>query len=85
MRIIFVASLDLGTTGCRSIIFDLAGDIVGSDYKEYPSIYPTPSFVEQDANGWWLSIKDTIKNAIKKSGIDSAEIVSCSITNQISV
>jgi len=41
--------------------------------------------VEQDANGWWLSIKDTIKNAIKKSGIDSAEIVSCSITNQISV
>ena len=81
----YVASLDLGTTGCRTIIFDLAGGIIGFDYKEYPSIYPAPSFVEQDANEWWLSIKDTIKNAINKSGIDSAEIVSCSITNQISV
>ena len=81
----YLAALDLGTTGCRTIIFDLAGGIVGSDYREYPSIYPAPSFVEQDANEWWLSIKDTIKNAITKGGIESAEIVSCSITNQISV
>jgi xylulokinase len=81
----YVASLDLGTTGCRTNIFDLDGTIVGSDYKEYPSYYPTPSFVEQDANEWWISIKNTIKNALNKSGIDSKEIVSCSITNQISV
>jgi glycerol kinase len=80
-----VASLDFGTTGCRTTIFDLTGNIVSSDYREYPSIYPSPSFVEQDANLWWISIKDTIKNSISKSGIDSSEIVSCSITNQISV
>ncbi len=80
----YVASLDLGTTGCRTNIFDLAGTIVGSDYKEYPSYYPSPSFVEQEADEWWISIKDTIKNAISKSGIDKTEIVSCSITNQIS-
>ncbi len=81
----YVASLDLGTTGCRTIIFDLSGGVIGSDYKEYSSMYPAPSYVEQDANEWWISIKSTIKNAINKSGIDSTEIVSCSITNQISV
>lgn len=78
----FVASLDLGTTGCRTFIFDLVGTIIASDYQEWESFYPSPSFVEQDANTWWVSIKKTIEAAIKKSGIDKTEIVSLSITNQ---
>ncbi|MFX0135032.1 MAG: FGGY-family carbohydrate kinase [Candidatus Hodarchaeota archaeon] len=78
----FVAALDLGTTGCRTFIFDLAGTIIASDYQEWQSFYPTPSFVEQDANIWWDSIKKTIEQAIKKSGIDKTEIVSLSVTNQ---
>ncbi|MFW9819781.1 MAG: FGGY-family carbohydrate kinase [Candidatus Thorarchaeota archaeon] len=78
----FVAALDLGTTGCRTFIFDLSGTIIASDYQEWQSYYPFPSFVEQDANVWWKSIKITIENAIKKSGIDKADIVSISVTNQ---
>ena len=78
----FVAALDLGTTGCRTYIFDLGGVIIASDYQEWESFYPTPSYVEQDANVWWESIKKTIEAAIKKSGIDKTEIVSLSVTNQ---
>jgi D-xylulose kinase len=78
----FIAALDLGTTGCRTFIFDLVGTIIASDYQEWQSFYPSPSFVEQDANIWWDSIKKTIERAIKKSGIDKTEIVSLSITNQ---
>jgi glycerol kinase len=78
----FVAALDLGTTGCRTYIFDLSGTIIASDYQEWKSFYPSPSFVEQDANVWWKSIKITIENAIKKSGIDKTDIVSLSVTNQ---
>ncbi|MFX1470722.1 MAG: FGGY-family carbohydrate kinase [Promethearchaeota archaeon] len=78
----YVAALDLGTTGCRTFIFDLAGTIIASDYQEWSSYYPYPSFVEQDANIWWRSIKITTENAIKKSGIDKTEIVSLSVTNQ---
>jgi len=79
---VFVAALDLGTTGCRTYIFDLAGSIISSDYQEWESFYPQPSYVEQDANLWWESIKKTTKGAIKKSGIDKSEIVSLSVTNQ---
>ncbi|MFX1495622.1 MAG: FGGY-family carbohydrate kinase, partial [Promethearchaeota archaeon] len=78
----FVAALDLGTTGCRTYIFDLAGTIIASDYQEWNSFYPSPSYVEQDAKVWWDSIKKTIDNAIKKSGIDKTDIVSLSVTNQ---
>jgi glycerol kinase len=78
----YVAALDLGTTGCRTFIFDLSGTIIASDYQEWQSFYPSPSFVEQDANVWWNSIILTIENAIKKSGVDKADIVSLSVTNQ---
>ena len=78
----FVAALDLGTTGCRTYIFDLVGTIIASDYQEWESFFPSPSFVEQDANVWWDSIKKTIERAIKKSGIDKTDIVSLSVTNQ---
>ena len=78
----FIAALDLGTTGCRTYIFDLAGTIIASDYQEWESFYPTPSQVEQNADAWWNSLKKTIEAAIKKSGIDKTEIVSLSVTNQ---
>jgi len=78
----FVAALDLGTTGCRTFIFDMSGSIISSAYQEWESFYPVPSYVEQDANLWWESIKKTIEIAIKKSGIDKSEIVSLSVANQ---
>lgn len=78
----FVAALDLGTTGCRTFIFDLAGAIIASDYQEWGSFYPSPAFVEQDANTWWESIKKTMETAITKSGVDKSEIISLSVTNQ---
>jgi D-xylulose kinase len=78
----FVAALDLGTTGCRTYIFDLTGIIIASAYQEWQSYYPSPSWVEQDANTWWDSIKKTTERAIKKSGIDKTDIVSLSVTNQ---
>ncbi len=78
----FIASLDLGTTGVRTFIFDISGTVLATDYQEWESFYPIPSYVEQDANSWWNSLKKTIEAAIKKSGIDKSEIVSLSVTNQ---
>ena len=35
----FVAALDLGTTGCRTYIFDLTGTIIAGDYQEWQSYW----------------------------------------------
>ncbi|MFX1277041.1 MAG: FGGY-family carbohydrate kinase [Promethearchaeota archaeon] len=78
----YVAALDLGTTGCRTYIYDLDGNIISSDYQEWDSFFPAPSHVEQDAKMWWSSLLITITNAIKKSKIDNKDIISLSITNQ---
>ena len=32
---VYIAALDLGTTGCRTFIFDVSGSIIASDYQEW--------------------------------------------------
>ena len=78
----FILSIDIGTTGGRSIIFDTAGHIIESAYEEYPSYFPNPSDVEQNADDWWLATKNTVTKAVKKAKIKPSEIVSISVTNQ---
>ncbi|MCL4415526.1 MAG: FGGY family carbohydrate kinase [Actinobacteria bacterium] len=58
--------LDIGTTGCRSIIFSEDGKTLAQAYKEYPEIYPQPGWVEMNPDQIWKSIKEVIsKSAVQ--------------------
>ena len=63
----YLVGLDGGTTGCKTCIFDLDGKLVGSDYREYPSYYPEPGWVEQTTEDLLPNFYDSIKTAINKS------------------
>ncbi|TFG20845.1 MAG: xylulokinase [Promethearchaeota archaeon] len=78
----FYCALDLGTTGCRTIVFDEKGKEISRHYEEWDSYFPTPVMVEQDANHWWNALKTTIKVALKKGRIRPKNIKSVAITNQ---
>ncbi len=78
----YVAALDIGTTGGRTIIFDLEGKEIARSYEEWNSIFPSPTMVEQNAENWWEAIRKTIYNSIRIAKIDRDDIISASITNQ---
>ena len=71
----YLVGLDGGTTGCKTCIFDLDGKLVGSDYREYPSYYPEPGWVEQTTEDLLPNFYDSIKTAINKSGINPEDII----------
>lgn len=75
-------AIDLGTTGCRSIIFDNSLNLLGDSYEEYSLITPKNDWVEQDANLWWELTLKTVKNAIEKANIDANLIKAISISSQ---
>ena len=75
-------AIDLGTTGCRSIIFDEELKEISSSYSEYPLITKGGGFVEQDANLWWHLTVKTALSAISQSGISSQNIDGISISSQ---
>jgi D-xylulose kinase len=78
----FLVAIDLGTTGCRTVIFNKAGEMISYHYEEYPTIFPSPSCVEQDAWEWWKATCNTSKTALKKARIDPHDIRGISVTNQ---
>lgn len=75
-------AIDLGTTGCRSILYDGNLTSICAEYEEYELITPQAHFVEQNAEKWWEMTLRTAKKAIEKSGVDGKEIASVSISSQ---
>ncbi len=77
-----VAAIDVGTTGTHTIIFNTAGKMAASAYKEYPSIMPQIGYVEQDANQWWLAVVETLRSVCKDPAVEKQDIIAITVTNQ---
>ena len=60
-----LAVFDIGTTGARTIIFDINGKEISRTYEEYPVIQQPTGTSEQDPNVWWNAVKNTCNMALK--------------------
>ncbi len=77
-----VLAIDAGTTGVRSMLFTPTGKVVAKAYEEFESHFPSPSWVEQDAEDWWASTCNTVKSCFKSSSASPNHVVGISVTNQ---
>ena len=75
-------AIHLGTTGCRSILFDENLRQLSSSYEEYGLITRDSKYIEQDAELWWELTLKTAKSAIVASGMAPNEIVGISVSSQ---
>jgi glycerol kinase len=75
-------AIDQGTTSSRAIIFDKAGNNVGSSQKEFTQIFPESGWVEHNANEIWNSVQSVIAGALIESGVRPDNIKGIGITNQ---
>jgi D-xylulose kinase len=77
-----VLAIDAGTTGVRSMFFKPTGEVVARAYKEFENHFPSPSWVEQEAEDWWRSTCHTIKSCFKSSSVSPDYVVGIGVTNQ---
>lgn len=59
--------LDIGTTGCKAIVFSLEGKILAQAYKEYHFLSPKKGWLELDSQKVWNQIKTAIKEVAVKT------------------
>ncbi len=78
----YLLGIDLGTTGCKSMVFTYNGDILSSEYIEYDLIIGDKGYIEQDADLWWQIVRTTVRNVVDSSGIDGKQIKALSISSQ---
>lgn len=73
-------AIDLGTSNCRSAVFNDHMEMLSISDLAYPLINLSPTFVEQDADLWWQSVKDTIIRSL--DSVDRSALRSISISSQ---
>ena len=54
-------SVDIGTGGTRSVLFNETGEIITSSYQEYPLVYPGPGWAELDTEVIWTAFRKTVR------------------------
>ena len=78
----YILSIDQGTTSTRAIIFDKHSRIISTANKEIKQYYPKPGWVEQNPNEIWMSVSQTINQALVQKNIKPNQIKAIGITNQ---
>ena len=66
--------VDIGTSSCKTALFDPEGKVVAQGGCEYPVSYPRKGWAEQDPAQWWEGVCRAVREMISDNGIDPAEI-----------
>ncbi len=78
----YLVALDQGTTSSRAVIFTEDGEEIASFNKEFPQHYPQPGWVEHDPRDILDSQITALREAVRLSGVNPADIAAIGITNQ---
>jgi xylulokinase len=70
--------LDIGTTGCKAIVFSSEGKILGQGAREYSILTPHPNWAEQDAEQVWRLAWDALRQAVATAGDDPPQALALS-------
>ncbi|WP_082570109.1 glycerol kinase GlpK [Mycobacterium sp. Root135] len=77
-----VATIDLGTTSARCMVFDHGGRMLSIAQREQRQSFPQPGWVEQDAAELWRNVRRVVPEALKAAGLDTSNVVVLGIANQ---
>lgn len=81
----YLLAIDAGTSSVRSLVFDLTGKLVTSAAQEWEYDIPAdaaPLGREFAASQFWEIICETIRQTIRKGGLEAADIIGVSATSQ---
>jgi len=74
--------LDIGTTGCKAIVFDEAGTILSQASREYSILTPEPTWAEQDAELVWELAWGALKEAVAKNSGEPPQAMALSVQGE---
>lgn len=77
-----IIGLDVGTTGCKAIVFNDAGDIIGQAAREYPIHTPHPDWAEQDAEEVWQLAWQALSEAVEAARHDPPVSLALSVQGE---
>ncbi|MHA2088007.1 MAG: FGGY family carbohydrate kinase, partial [Promethearchaeota archaeon] len=77
-----ICVFDVGTTGARTIVFDINGKVIARDYEEYHIPKQVVGISEQDPLMWWNAIRNTCNTVSKKVNVNDIIGISAAFLRQ---
>lgn len=74
---------DIGTSGTKTVLFDVYGKTIASSTYEYEMRQPKNGWAEQDPDDWWRAVCQTISAVISKSQVDVENIKGVGLSGQM--
>ena len=71
--------LDVGTTGCKAVLFDGDGTLLASASREYSVDLPRPGWAEQDSDRVWVLALEAMAEAIAAAGVSEVDAIGLSV------
>ncbi len=71
--------LDVGTTGCKAVLFDSDGTLLASASREYAVDLPRPGWAEQDIERVWVLAQETMGEAIAAARVVEVAAIGLSV------
>lgn len=73
-----IIGLDIGTTGCKAILFNETGRILGQSGAEYSIQTPRPGWAEQEAETVWQLAWQSLREAVAAAPADPPQALAIS-------
>jgi xylulokinase len=75
----YLIGLDIGTTGCKVLVFTIDGMLRARVIREYGVNFPHPTWAEQDSEQVWLLAQEALQEAIFVSQADDVAALSLAV------
>ena len=78
----WLLGVDIGTSSCKTALFDPDGRVRAAGGSGYPVSYPEKGWAEQDPEDWWGGVCRAIRETTGTGGIDPADIAGIGVDGQ---
>jgi len=77
-----VIGLDIGTTGCKAVVFSDTWHVIGQAAREYPILTPRTGWAEQDAERVWRLALESLAEAVAACRSDPPVAMALSVQGE---
>lgn len=79
----YLLGIDIGTSGTKSVLFDIDGTTISSKTCEYPLYQERNGWAEQEPEDWWEATAVGIRFVIEESKVNPKDIKGLGLSGQM--
>lgn len=78
----YLLGIDIGTSACKTAVFDREGNVIASAAESYPVYYPKKGWAEQNPEEWWQAVCRALQRIFAENHVKADEIAGIGIDGQ---